>query len=197
MRGEKEMAIIMKGKASELHRALAMLAALGILFSLPALAETTDAEAALKALAGYSIGQNPQAVSDIERLVRTVNSRNDAGRVAAQSELAAKIADSLASQVTPAAKEFLCRQISTLASEKQVPVLASLLVAAPGSAEARVADAARGALEAHPGLCGGRGVAGGAGEDYGCGQSRDHRLVGGSSQPNGGASTDFLTQQLR
>ncbi len=148
---EYEMAIIRKCKAIEVGQALAMAGALGILFSFPALAETADAEGALKAMAGYSIGQDPQTVSEIEQLVRAANSHIDPGRAAAQSELAAQIADTLAGNATPAAKEFLCRQISTLAGEKQVPVLASLLLASPGSEEARVADAARGALEVIPG----------------------------------------------
>jgi hypothetical protein len=46
-----------------------------------------------------------------------------------------------------AAKEFVCRQISTVAGEKQLPVLASLLLAQPGNAEAEVSDAARSALQ--------------------------------------------------
>ena len=116
-----------------------------------AMAETIDPDAALKAIAGYTPGQDPQIPYDIEQLVIAVNSRTDAGAAAARNELSAKIADTLASNATPAAKEFLCRQILTLATEKQVPVLASLLLAQPGSPEAEVADAARGALEVMPG----------------------------------------------
>jgi hypothetical protein len=150
------MAMLGKGTAIEVGRGLVRIEmAVVILFSVQAsrtaLAETIDAEAALKAMASYSIGQDPQTASEIEELVRAVNSRTDAEGAAARSELAAKIAHTLASNATPAAKEFLCRQILTLAGEKQVPVLASLLLATPGTAEARVADAARGALEAIPG----------------------------------------------
>jgi HEAT repeat protein len=116
-----------------------------------AIAETIDPDAALKALAGYTPGQDPRIPYDIEQLVIAAQSRTDPGAAATRNELSAKIAGTLASRATPAAKEFLCRQISTLATEKQVPVLASLLLAQPGSPEAEVADAARSALEVIPG----------------------------------------------
>jgi HEAT repeat protein len=126
---------------------------LGVTLSLwsPSAAETIDPDAALKAIAGYTPGQDPQVLYDIEQLVIAFNSRTDAGAAAARSELSARIADTLASSATPAAKEFLCRQISTIATEKQVSVLASLLLARPDSPEADVADAARGALQLIPG----------------------------------------------
>ena len=70
-------------------------------------------------------------------------SQTDPG--AAAAELAARIASTCLS----------CTQILTIATEKQVPVLASLLLARPGTPGAEVADAARGVLEAIPGLrCG-------------------------------------------
>jgi len=116
-----------------------------------AIAETINPDAALKALAGYTSGQDPKIPYDIEQLVIAAQSRTDPGAAATRNELSAKIAGTLASHATPAAKEFLCRQISTLATEKQVPVLASLLLAQPGTPEAEVADAARGALEVMPG----------------------------------------------
>jgi len=116
-----------------------------------AIAETINPDAALKALAGYTSGQDPKIPYDIEQLVIAAQSRTDPGAAATRNELSAKIAGTLASHATPAAKEFLCRQISTLATEKQVPVLASLLLAQPGSPEAEVAGAARGALEVMPG----------------------------------------------
>jgi HEAT repeat protein len=116
-----------------------------------AIADTIDPDAALKAMSGYTPGQDPRIPYDIEQLVIAVNSRTDGGAAAARDELSAKIADTLASSAKPAAKEFLCRQISTIATEKQVPVLALLLLAQPGSPEAGVADAARGTLQVIPG----------------------------------------------
>ncbi len=112
-----------------------------------AIAETIDPDAALKAVAAYTPGQDAAVTNNITQLVVAANTRSDAGGVAAREKLAARIADALNSNATPAAKEFLCRQISTLATEKQVPVLASLLLAQPGTPEAEVADAARSALE--------------------------------------------------
>ncbi len=88
---------------------------------------------------------------DIEQLVMAVAKRTDAGAVAARDELAGRIAKALASNATPAVKKFLCGQILSIATDKQVPVLASLLVAQPGTPEAEVADAARGVLEVLPG----------------------------------------------
>jgi type 1 glutamine amidotransferase/HEAT repeat protein len=116
-----------------------------------AIAETIDADAAFKAIANYASGQDAKTTNDIEQLVIAAASRTDAGAAAARDELATRIADTLASDATPAAKIFLCRQILPFASEKHVPVLASLLVAQPGTPGAEVADAARGVLEVIPG----------------------------------------------
>jgi type 1 glutamine amidotransferase len=116
-----------------------------------AIAEAIDGDAAFKAIANYESGQDAKTTNDIEQLVIAAASRTDVGAAAARDELATRIADTLASNATPAAKKFLCRQILPIASEKQVPVLASLLLAQPSTAGAEVADACRGALEAIPG----------------------------------------------
>ena len=116
-----------------------------------AIAETIDADAAFKAIVNFKSGQDPKTTNDIEQLVIAAESRTDAGAAAARDELASRMAATLASNATPEAKRFLCRQIVTIASEKQVPVLASLLLAQSGTPEAEVADAARGVLEVLPG----------------------------------------------
>jgi type 1 glutamine amidotransferase/HEAT repeat protein len=116
-----------------------------------AYAETVDPDAALQAVANYTYGQERKVLYDVEQLVIAAHTRTDPGAAAARNELAAKIAATLASHATLDAKKFLCSQISTLAMEKQVPVLASLLAAQPGTSEAQVADAARGALAVVPG----------------------------------------------
>ncbi len=116
-----------------------------------AMAETVDSDAAFKAVASYSPGQDATLTNNIELLVVAANTRTDPDAAAVREKLAAKIADTLGSNATPAAKRFLCRQIATLATEKQVPVLASLLAAQPDTPEAEVADAARAALEGIPG----------------------------------------------
>jgi type 1 glutamine amidotransferase/HEAT repeat protein len=124
-----------------------------------AIAETVDA--AFKAIVNNEPGQDAQIARvkgwevppaiDIEQLVLAASSRTDASAAAARDELATRIANALASNASPAAKKFLCKQILTIASEKQVPVLASLLLTQPGTPGAEVADAARGVLEAIPG----------------------------------------------
>ena len=114
-------------------------------------AEMLDPDAAFKAIVRYESGQDTKTTQDIERLVIAAASRTDPGAAAARDELAARIAETLASNAPPAAKRFLCTQILTIATEKQVPVLASLLLAQPGTPGAEVADAARGVLEAIPG----------------------------------------------
>jgi len=116
-----------------------------------AYAETVDPDAALQAVANYTYGQERKVLYDVEQLVIAAHTRTDPGAAAARDELAAKIAATLASHATLDAKKFLCNQISTLAMETQVPVLASLLAAQPGTSEAQVADAARGALAVVPG----------------------------------------------
>jgi HEAT repeat protein len=116
-----------------------------------AYAETVDPDAALEAVANYTDGQPRKVLYDVEQLVIAANTRTDPGAPAVRDELAAKIAATLASHATPDAKKFLCQQISTLATEKQVPILASLLAAEPGTSAAQVADAARGALAVTPG----------------------------------------------
>jgi HEAT repeat protein len=107
-----------------------------------AMAETIGPSAALKAIGGYTPGQDPQIPYDLQQLVPAGNSRSDAGAAAARNKLSAKIANALASKATPTAKEFLCRLILTLATDTQVPVLVSLLNVLPGSPESGVADAA-------------------------------------------------------
>src|SRR5271157_913273 len=144
------MANIWKGTTGSACRALIMASiALCMVFSFYA----TPAEAANKPVGvpdtAWQLPTETEKglIYGIEEQVMAVNSRSDAGAAAARDELAAKIAETLASNATPAVKEFLCRQISTLATEKEVPVLASLLRAPLGGPEAEVADAARGALQ--------------------------------------------------
>ena len=114
------------------------------------IAQTLDADAAFQAMANYQLGQDPQTTDDIAQLVIATASRTDPGADAARSRLATRIAHTLASPATPAAKKFLCRQILPIASKEQVPVLGSLLVAPPGSPQAEVVDEARAVLEAMP-----------------------------------------------
>ena len=99
--------------------------------------QTPSADEILKKLASYKTGENWEAASPTEELVR--ESLKDEK---AKAALARKLADMLGSaDVTVDAKKFICRQLRIIAGLPEVPVLAALLT------DKDLADMARFAME--------------------------------------------------
>jgi len=99
-----------------------------------------DPDAALKAIADYKFGQSRKGLATVERLSHYATTVP-----ALRKDLAAKIAAMLGAQASPDCKKFLCRQLSLVGSEAEVPMLVKLL------ADKELSLAARSALERIPG----------------------------------------------
>jgi len=95
----------------------------------------------LAKLKTYEPGQSRELLNDIQ--LRTVEAARDpASRTKVAEAYARMLGDG---QATAAARRFACRQLQTVGTEAQVPLLTKLL------ADPKLADLARGALERIPG----------------------------------------------
>ncbi len=99
-----------------------------------------EADAAIKAIGTYKFGQSRSTLVAVQKVVQAA-----AGDTAARKQMAEKLAAVLGSDVTPDCKKFVCGQLSLVAGDAQVPVLAGLL------GDKDLSMAARSALQRIPG----------------------------------------------
>lgn len=104
-----------------------------------------DADAMLRAVAGYTFGQPRLALSQLEQYIIATYAATDPDGLTRRQQLAANIAARLGTGIAPEAKAFLCRQLAAIATEEQVPAVAALLL------DPSTSDAARTVLERIPG----------------------------------------------
>ena len=105
-----------------------------------ATAQRTPWDEALENIKNYQFGQSRESLSVVADMVRDSAENPDL-----RKELAQRLAHLLESNATYDCKQFLCRQLSLIGTEKQVPVLAKLLP------DEQTSDMARYALERIPG----------------------------------------------
>ncbi len=98
-----------------------------------------DAAAAVAAAKGYRRNEDRTALAVVENLVAAATSRKEG------AALAAVLADALKGDATTDAKEFFCRELGVIGTDKEVPALAALLN------DEAVETSARRALEQIPG----------------------------------------------
>ncbi len=107
----------------------------------------TDLNTTLSAVARHQYGDERKSLQSLEQLVIYANSLAGNEREGFRANLADRMAARLTSaDTTSAAKVFLCRELSEIATEKQAAAISSLLTNQP-----LVADAALGALQRIPG----------------------------------------------
>lgn len=121
---------------------IATIALLACAATFAADAPTPDGVAAqIALLKTYEPGQSQALINDLQRTTVEL-AREPAGRARVAEALAALLQDEKATQ---AARHFACRQLQSVCTETQIPLLVGLLT------HAELGDLARGALECIPG----------------------------------------------
>jgi HEAT repeat protein len=95
-------------------------------------------------IAKYEYGQSREPLTTLTDLIRSLDDRPDT-----IAQIERRLLRFLQSDATPAARQFICRQLSIIGTEEAVPVLIMMLFEKPTS-EIQPADMARYALERIP-----------------------------------------------
>jgi type 1 glutamine amidotransferase/HEAT repeat protein len=123
----------------------------GIQFALGDLPASTtpslkaDLDGLLGKVAGYEYGQSREPLSELTDIIRNSHAFPETMR-----QIEKRLLELLRSAATPSSKQFICRQLSVIGTEKSVTVLASMLTE-KATSEIEPADMARYALERIPG----------------------------------------------